>query len=415
MKVISAPDEVAGVAEALRRAPLVAFDLEFASADRLVPALCLVQVAWLPEHVHLDAPAPAIVASVPEVVLVDPAAVDVAPIAQVLAEHPLVVAHAPRQDLGLLATRFGTAMRGLVDTQLMAAFCGVGDQIGLAALAADVLGLALAKEQQWTNWEARPLSPEQLAYADADVRHLPAIYARLAARLGPRVAWVREESARIVADAVAASAVTPETAWQQIGGLHAHDAATRAAIVELAAWRQRVAIELDRPLGQVLADKLLVELARDRPRTAQAIRHIKGMSPIAKTRAEEIVAALARASEARTEGSGARTERSDARTRRSGGRTLSTRAQRWTELMLAIVHSIAEETRIAPRLLATRADVDEIARVVDEGGLEAAAVLPAFATWRREVLGTTLEGWLLGRIAIVGDPLAPHGFRLLPR
>ena len=81
----------------------------------------------------------------------------------------------------------------------------------------------------------------------------------------------------------------------------------------------------------------------------------------------------------------------------------------------AIVQMIADEAKIAPRLLATRADAEELARIVDEGGIEAAAQLPAFSTWRREVLGTALEGWLLGRIAIVGDPLSPHGFRLMPR
>ena len=415
MKLVSDADEVAGVADALGRAPLVAFDLEFASADRLVPVLCLVQVAWLPEHVALDAPPSAIVAAVPEVRLVDPLAVDAAPVVRALAEHPLVVGHAPRQDLGLLATRFGMALPGLVDTQLMAAFCGIGDQVGLAALAGELLGLALAKEQQWTDWEARPLTADQLAYADADVRHLPALYAKLAARLGPRLPWVREETAQIAAEALAASQVTAETAWEHVGGARGQDAATRAAIVELAAWRHRVAAELDRPLGQVLADRTLVELARHRPSTVHGIRQVKGLSPLAKTRAEELAAALGRASGARTKQSGGRTQESGARTGRSGARTTSSRAQRWTELLLAIVQHVADEARIAPRLLATRADVEELARAVDEGGLDAASSLPAFASWRREVLGTTLEGWLLGRIAIVGDPVAPHGFRLLPR
>ena len=408
MKLVSDAAEVAGVAEAIRRAPLAAFDLEFASADRLVPALCLIQVAWLEEHTPLDAPPAAIVAEPPQVRLVDPFAVDAAPVVEALAMHPLVIAHAPRQDLALLAARFGTSMAGLVDTQLMAAFCGIGDQVGLAALASELLGLALAKEQQWTDWEARPLSEAQLTYADADVRHLPALYAKLAAKLGPRVAWVREESGRIVADALAAAHVTPESAWRNVGGARGHDPATHAAIVELAAWRQRIAMELDRPLGQVLADKLLVDLARQRPASVQAIRQLKGMSPLAKTRAEELAAALASARGLVAQPSGARTER-------SGARTASTRAQRWTEMLLAIVQMIAEETRIAPRLLATRADAEELARIVDEGGIEAAAQLPAFSTWRREVLGTALEGWLLGRIAIVGDPLSQHGFRLLPR
>jgi ribonuclease D len=407
VQLVSEPAEVAGVADALARAPLVAFDLEFASADRLVPVLCLIQVAWLEEHQSLDAPAAVIVASPPQVRLVDPLAVDAAPIARALAAHRCVIAHASRQDLALLATRFGTGMAGLVDTQLAAAFCGVGDQIGLAGLAGELLGLSLAKEQQWTDWEARPLTAAQLAYADADVRHLPAIYAKLAARLGPRIAWVREESAQVVADAIAAASVTPETAWHHIGGARGQDAETHAAIVELAAWRQRTAIALDRPLGQVMSDKLVVELARNRPKNAQAVRTWKAMSPIAKTHADQIVTAIKE--------SGARTIESGARTVRSGARTTGQRAQRWADLLQAIVQLVAEEARVAPRLLATRGDVEDIARAVDEGGLAAVAGLPAFTSWRREVIGTVLEGWLSGRIAIVGDPVAPTGFRLLPR
>jgi ribonuclease D len=406
VQLVSDAAQVDAIARALADASLVAFDLEFASADRLVPQLCLVQVAWLPAHVTLDAPAQAIVATVPEVRLVDPLAVDVAPIARALATHPLVVAHAPRQDLALLATRFATAMVGLFDTQLAAAFCGVGDQIGLGSLAGDVLGLTLGKEQQWTNWAARPLSDAQLAYAEADVRHLPALYARLTVRLGIRVAWVREESAHIVEDALAAASVTPEDAWQHIGGVRTLHEDVRAAVEILAAWRQRVASELDRPLGQVMTDKLLVDLARARPRDANAVRGVKGLSPHARTRADAIVSALAALAHA-----------SDGRPGKPAARykPATTRAQRWAEMLLAIVHLVADDTNIAPRLLATRADAEELARVVDVHGIAAALQLPALTGWRREVLGIAWEGWLTGRVALVGDPVAAHGVRLVPR
>ena len=401
--VITEPAQVAELVARIERAPLVAFDLEFVSQDRLVPVLCLIQVAWLGEHVSLDAPADAIVAEHPEVRLVDPLATDVRPLVEALAAHPLVVAHAPRQDLGLLASRFGTSMPGVIDTQLMAALCGVGDQIGLAALGNELLGLSLAKDMQWTAWERRPLSAAQLTYAEADVRHLPALYALLAERLGPRLAWAREESLAVLADAAAAAAVTPETAWQNVGGVRGLDPAARAAVVVLAAWRQRVAIELDRPLGQVLPDKALVELARSRPEGPGGVRAIKGMAPIGKTRAQEIVAALALA------------ERPIATAERPSWRAPSTRAQRWAEMLIAIVQVVSEESRIAPRLLGTRADAEELARTVDEHGIAAAARLPAFATWRREVLGSVWEGWLTGRIAIVGDATATHGLRLVAR
>jgi ribonuclease D len=394
-------DAVAAIAASVAAAPLVAFDLEFLSQDRLVPTLCLVQIAWL-DGIRLDAPAQTIVATPPVVRLVDPLAVDVGPIARALAAHPCAVAHAPRQDLGLLAARFGVAMPAIIDTQIMAAFAGIGDQVGFASLANELLGLSLGKELQWTDWSARPLSTAQLAYADADVRHLPAIYAKLADRLGARLAWARAESASVAADAVAAANVTPETAWRELGGLRGLDALSLAVVVELAAWRQRVCIELDRPLGQLITDKLILDLARQRPANVAAIRGMKGMSGLARQRAPEIAAAIAEA-------------KPGAVAPIAAGRPAGLRAQRWTEMLLAIVQLVADQSGVAARLLATRADAEELARAVDERGLSAVEALPAMSSWRRDVIGRAWLGWLTGELALVGDLGAPHGLRLQPR
>ncbi len=394
MALVVDPEGVAAVVAAIEAAPLVAFDLEFLSADRLVPTLCLVQIGW--SHLALDAPVAEIVATPPTIALLDPLAVDVGPAIRALASHRSVIAHAPRQDLGLLATRFGIAMPAILDTQTMAAFAGIGDQVGLAALVHDLAGVALAKEHQWTDWAKRPLSPAQLAYAEADVTYLPAIAAKLAARLGARLAWARAESSQIAADAVAAAAVTPATAWQQLNGLRGLDATAVAALIELAAWRQRVAIELDRPLGQIVNDKQLLELARARPANEGALRAVKGLSELARRRANEILAALAAARPA---------EAPTVATWRSP----STRAQRWAEILLVLVQVVADESNIAARLLATRADVEEFARAVDEHGPHGAAEsLPALATWRRELVGNLWLQWLQGKVAITGDREGVH-------
>ena len=293
--LLAEPSEVAAVVAAIEDSPLVTFDLEFLTQDRLVPTLCLVQVSWLSPEVRLDVPTQVIVATPPAVALIDALAVELEPLVAALAVHPRVVVHAARQDLGILAAQFGVAMPRIIDTQVMAAFAGIGDQVGLANLANDLLGLTLGKEQQWTDWKRRPLSEAQLAYADADVRHLPAIYALLADRLGERIDWARAESSQIAADAVAAARVTPETAWENVSGLRGLDAATLAAVKVLAEWRQRIAMAHDRPLPQVLNDKSLVDVARQRPGSPDAVRAVKTMSPFARKHAEGIVAALATA------------------------------------------------------------------------------------------------------------------------
>ncbi len=387
--LVADPAEVARISAALAGAPLACFDLEFLSADRLVPALCLLQVAW--SDMGPDV--------VPELALVDPQAVDVAPLVAALGAHPRVVVHAGRQDLQLLATRFGARFPGIIDTQVMAAFAGLGDQVGLATLAGELVGATIGKDQQWTDWSRRPLSTAQLLYAAADVRWLPAMYARLAARLGERLPWAKAESEVVAADAIAASEVTPETAWQNVGtrGL---DAAGIATVKTLAAWRQRTAMELDRPLGHILNEKQLLELARARPDEPEDVRRIKGLPQPARQRASEILEAIAAADPSTV----------DASPRLH--RPPSPRAQRWSELLLIIVQLVADRTGVAARLLATRSDADDFARAVDEQGPTAAESLPALSTWRRAVLGHVWLDFIAGKLALVGDASTPTGVAL---
>ena len=103
---------------------------------------------------------------------------------------------------------------------------------------------------------------------------------------------------------------------------------------------------------------------------------------------------------------------------RDGGpamsRGVSARAQRWSELLLAIVQLAAEQSGVTARLLATRSDAEEAARLIDEQGLEAARALPAFSTWRYELIGKLWEGFLTGALGPVGDATANVGMRLAP-
>jgi ribonuclease D len=387
--------DVEAICEAISGASLAAFDLEFLTSDRLIPTLCVVQVAWLTEP--LDAGLDKIVAAKPEVRVIDALAVDTRPVFEALATHPSTVVHAGRQDLSIIG-RSGIAMPNIIDTQVMAAFAGIGDQVGLGALTTELLGFPLAKEQQWTDWAKRPLSEAQLAYAIADVSHLHAIYAKLATRLGMRLPWALAESSVIAADALAAAQLAPEDAWKSIGGLRGLDPLALSVVRELAAWRFRVAHELDKPLGWVLPEKLMIDLARSRPKDPDKVHALKGLPQPARQRVEDLIAVIASA------------KPGPAHPIQAHG--TSARAQRWSELLLAIVQLVSEKTGVAARLLATRSDAEEFARVVDEHGLDGAKALPAMTTWRYEVIGKLWEGWLTGTLGLVGDPNAPAGIAL---
>jgi ribonuclease D len=68
------------------------------------------------------------------------------------------------------------------------------DRHGLKDLASELLGVELSKQQQSSDWGAPELTPQQLAYAAADVLHLHAIKTKLDEMLERegRRAWAEE-------------------------------------------------------------------------------------------------------------------------------------------------------------------------------------------------------------------------------
>jgi ribonuclease D len=391
MLLVTDPRDVDVLAEAIAGSAAVGFDCEFLSQDRLVPQLCLLQLAFERDGVQ-------------HIAVVDCLALDVASLVSALVRHPLPIAHAPRQDLQLLATRFGADIPQIFDLQTAAAFIGLGDQVGYGKLVAALLGVDLSKDLQWTDWARRPLSDAHLAYAAADVFHLLPLYRALVTRLGPRRTWVQLESRRLADLAREAAELCEQDAWESVagsGGLPAH---ASAVVVALAGWRLRTARELDRPLGHVLSDKELIDLARRPPRDRDALRRRAKASALHE-RADEVMIVLAAV------------ESRDAPPRPRHG-PLSRRAESWVAGLLLIVDAVATQEQIAPRLLATRADVEGLARRYDQTGRQGISDHPVMNGWRRDLLGVLCEGWLCGDLGIVSDASESAevgAVRLMPR
>lgn len=398
MRFVTEIEALAPLAAAISAAPAVGFDCEFLSQDRLVPQLCLLQLAY---EERVDAAPGATPGCALRIAVVDCLAVDVRPLVAALASHPLPIAHAPRQDLQLLVNHFGLEIPAVFDVQIAAAFLGLGDQLGYAKLVGLVLGIELAKDLQWTEWARRPLTEAQLAYAAADVAHLLPLYRTLAQRLGPRLPWVQAESQRLVEAARQAAALREEDAWADVsgtGGLPPRPLANAAA---LAGWRLGLARQLDIPLGRVLPDKLLVDLARRPPRNAEALRR-RVEQPQLRERAEELLALFGRAAT------------SPPPDRPPVRGPLSPQATAWASGLLLIAGLIAGQTQIAQRFLATRADAESLARAFDALGPDGIAEHPVMHGWRRHVIGERLAGWLRGELRLVTDEASGAALSLEP-
>jgi ribonuclease D len=145
----------------------VALDTESDSLYRYYPKICLIQLSVGARDDNSD---PTGVVDY----LVDPLRLDdLAALGEVLAAPGVeVIMHAAENDMLLLYRNFGFTFPKIFDTQLAARILG-WKQVGLAAILEAQFGLVSDKRMQRTNWGKRPLTAEQIAYAQMDTHYLP--------------------------------------------------------------------------------------------------------------------------------------------------------------------------------------------------------------------------------------------------
>jgi ribonuclease D len=338
--------------------PWLALDTEFLREDTYYSRLCLVQVGDGAANTCVDALALAGPALQP---LLD----------AIYAPGPVKVFHAASQDLEILVQLAGSVPLPLFDTQLAAALLGLGDQLGYAALVEKRLGLKLDKSLTRADWSRRPLPPAELAYAADDVRYLGEIYPPLRDELVQRgrLAWLEEDSAR-AADA-SRYANPPEQAWRRLKGLPRLAPPAQHAAAGLAAWRERVAQERNRPRKWILDDEPLYRLAERRPSTHAQLEELKALPPKTLERHGaailELLAALPDAPALATEEP-----------------PLDDKQKALLKRLQERLRAIGEAQNLPPSLLAPRADVEALLRKGPQ------VELPLLKGWRREVAGEEL-------------------------
>lgn len=375
---LARPEEVAEIAALARTAGRLGIDTEFMSEGRYRALLCLVQVA---------VPDPAAPGGL-RIALFDPLApLEPAPLAEVLAEADVeIVLHAARQDVALLRRVWQTDVRNVFDTQVAAGFAGHGAQTGYGNLLGGALGLRVGKTASYTRWDARPLTAEQLSYAREDVLHLLDLSDALHAKLDAsgRLQWALEECRRLED---ATDERDPETVWERLPRAGSLDPRARAVARELAAWRERTASAEDKPVGSILPDAALVEIAKRKPERTEQLEQIRGLhGGHLKRRGPEIVAAVERGCQAEPIAREARGPGSE-----SGDAPL-------ISLVEAVIRARALEAGLAYELVASRSELEQIVTAARRG--EPEPDVRALRGWRRELVGADLAELLAGRRAV---------------
>ncbi|MGH2838163.1 MAG: ribonuclease D [Thermoleophilaceae bacterium] len=370
---------IAEVAEQARDAGVLGIDTEFMSEGRYRPLLCLIQLA-VPNG------------DSSRVELIDPFDRPAGkPLADVLADPDVeIVMHAARQDVAILRRVLRTEVRGLFDTQLAAGFAGLSASLGYGALLDQLLGVKLKKGEGFTKWDRRPLTPQQLRYAQDDVVHLIQLADAIKERLeeNGRLEWVREEC-RPLEEATDERDV--HEVWRRLPRVNQLSGEARAVAREVAGWRERVAQKEDKPPSTIVADQAVVAISRTAPRHVDKLRDIRGLYPKAIKRwGHEIVAAVKQGAKAEPPA-------------KEGGGGFSTAADApLIALCEALVRARALEAGLAYELIASRADLTRVVVAARLGRPE--PEVRTLQGWRRAVVGEELDGLLRGDLSLaVGE------------
>ncbi len=244
-----------------RAASGIALDTEFVFERTFRPRLGLIQIA-----------------AGGEIALVDTVRIaDLTPLAALLqAPGGRVIVHSGSGDVPILRRAIGVSPQPLFDTQIAAAFVGLGPSLSYAALIRELFGVELPKHETRTDWLRRPLSPAQLRYAAEDVEQLEAAASELDRRLRDlgRLEWALEDSAEL--SLLESDAADASLAWRRVRGLDRLPPHGRAVARALAAWREAEAERLDLARPFLLRDETLLALARRDAIAPQEIAKLPG-------------------------------------------------------------------------------------------------------------------------------------------
>jgi ribonuclease D len=369
---IETTEDLAAFCAGLAQERYVTVDTEFLRETTYYPKLCLVQVAGTHDAALIDPLAPGI---------------DLAPFLALMAnESVLKVFHAARQDVEIILRLSGHVPKPIFDTQIAAMVCGFGDQVGYEAIARKLANAQIDKSSQFTDWSRRPLTQKQMAYALSDVTHLRTVFEALEKHIAAsgRMSWLEGELADL-ADGQS-YVVDPAQSWRRIKA-RIQSKKQQAALMEVAAWREREAQSRDVPRGRVIKDEAVAEIAIQVPQSREDIQQLRllGKGNADRSITDGILNAVKSALASDLE---------KIPSPRQKGDEMTPAQEAAAEVLRLALKIVSDNEGIAPKLLSNSAEIDQLA-INDEADV---AVLKG---WRREAFGEIALDLKHGR-AVIG-------------
>ena len=249
-QMITTNEALAEVCLAARQFPVLTLDTEFVRTRTYYPQLGLIQL-YDSERISL----------------IDPLAItDWSPFKALLADTGVTkILHAGSEDLEVFANSFGMMPDPMIDTQVLAAFCGRPLSCGFATLVEAYCGVVLDKSESRTDWLARPLTERQCEYAAGDVYWLLPIARKLIdeTQTGGWMDAAMDECRLMMARR--GDILDPQDAWREIGNAWQLRTRQLGCLKLLASWRLNKARERDMAVNFIVREEHLWQIARYMP------------------------------------------------------------------------------------------------------------------------------------------------------
>jgi ribonuclease D len=271
----------------------------------------------------------------------------------------------------------------LFDTQIAALMLGYADQIGYANLVKEMLGIDLEKLHTRADWSLRPLSADQLKYAADDVVYLADIYQKMTVQLNEmgRLEWLDDDFKRLASAELYEN--PPELSWLKVKGGNRLKGESLSVLQALAEWREATAQQKDRPKGWILRDDTLVDIARHRPLSQEALGKIRGLSEGLVRNSGKLVVALV------SEASGKQpTPFPD-----TGKHAKLTPDQgALVDVMMALARLSGEQNNLNPAVLVSHKQLEKL--------VQGETDIDVMQGWRKKLVGEQLTRFLAGDLKL---------------
>ncbi len=371
--LITKSADVAEFCSEVSKAEFIAVDTEFVRENTYWPILCLVQIATPDQAVAIDPLANGI---------------DLQPVYDLMTNTSVLkVFHSASQDMQVMFNASGKMTEPVFDTQIAAMVSGYGEQPAYATLVQRIVGVAIDKRSQMTDWSRRPLTDHQVEYAIGDVTHLIHVYNTLTAELDSsgRSNWAQEEMGHLRDQAL--YDLDPRELWRRVR-LRRPTRRALAVLREITEWREVSAQRRNIPRGWVCRDEALAEIALNTPRTPAALERVRGINQrFANGRDGRAVLETINVGLELPEDQCPELE--NARPLLKGHETL-------VALLQALLKLRCDENGIAAQLVANRKELDRIATEDDPD-------IRTLSGWRREIYGDDALALKRGEIALTAD------------